>query len=57
VYLVIIWSHQAIRLGGYSLLWLAAKSKQSDIAFKVKRSLACMRWAMGVEDKRGEQVR
>jgi len=46
-----------LRLGGYSLLWLAAKSKQSEMAFKAKRSLACMRWAIGVEDKRGEQVR
>lgn len=57
VFLAIVWVHQALRLGGYSLLWLAAKSRQSELAFKVKRSLACMRWAMGVEDKRGEQVR
>jgi GT2 family glycosyltransferase len=57
VYRGIVWMHQAFRLVGYSLVWLAAKSTQSETAFKVKRSLACMRWAMGVEDKRGEQVR
>jgi GT2 family glycosyltransferase len=57
VYLTIVWTHQAIRLCGYSLLWLAAKSKRSDAGFKAKRSQACMRWVMGVEDKRGEQVR
>jgi hypothetical protein len=53
----IVWLHQALRLAGYSLIWLAAKSRQSETGFKAKRSLACMRWAMGVEDKRGEQVR
>ena len=57
VYLAIVWTHQAIRLGGYSLLWLAKGSEHSEVAFKAKRSLACMRWVMGVEDKRGEQVR
>lgn len=53
----IVWMHQALRLAGYSLLWLGAKSNQSETAFKAKRSLACARWAMGVEDKKGEQVR
>jgi hypothetical protein len=57
VYRAIVWMHQAFRLAGYSLLWLAAKSKQPETGFKAKRSLACLRWAMGVEDKRGEQVR
>ena len=57
VYRGIVSMHQAFRLAGYSLLWLAAKSRQSETAFKAKRSLACMRWAMGVEDKRGQQVR
>jgi GT2 family glycosyltransferase len=57
VFLAIVWTHQAIRLRGYSLLWLATKSKQSEVAFKANRSLACMRWLMGVENKRGEQVR
>jgi len=56
-YLAIVWTHQAIRLGGYSLLWLATQSRQSEMAFKVKQSLACMRWVLGIEDKRGEQVR
>ncbi|HWX39258.1 MAG TPA: glycosyltransferase family 2 protein [Candidatus Sulfotelmatobacter sp.] len=57
VYRGIVWMHQAFRLAGYSLLWLAAKSRQAETGFKAKRSLACMRWAMGIEDKRGEQVR
>jgi len=57
MYLAIVWMHQAFRLAGYALLWLATKSRQSETAFKAKRSLACMRWAMGVEDKRGERVR
>ena len=57
VYRAIVSLHQALRLVAYSALWLAAKSKQAETAFKAKRSLACMRWAMGVEDKRGEQVR
>src|SRR5580704_2737953 len=57
VYRGIVWMHQALRLAGYSVLWLAAESKQAETGFKARRSLACMRWAMGVEDKRGEQVR
>ncbi len=55
VFRAIVWVHQTLRLAGYSLLWLA--SKQSETAFKAKRSLACVRWAMGVEDKKGEHVR
>ena len=56
LYMGIVWIHQGSRLAGYSLL-LLAKSKQSEISYKAKRSLACMRWAMGLEDKSGEQVR
>lgn len=43
-YLAVVCIHQAVRLLGYSLLFLAAKSKRTAAAFKVKRSLACMRW-------------
>jgi GT2 family glycosyltransferase len=56
VYLVIVLIHQAVRLVGYSLVLLASESKRSDAAFKVKRSLACMRWVMGLRYCRREEL-
>jgi GT2 family glycosyltransferase len=52
-YLCIIWIHQAFRVVGYSLL-LAVKSKRSEAMLKIRRSLACLRWVMGFEDRRTE---
>lgn len=56
VYLAIVWIHQAVRLVGYSLLFLATKSKRAEAAFKVKRSLACMRWVMGLGSRSGAEA-
>ncbi len=55
-YLLIVWIHQAIRLVGYSLLFLAAKSRRTAATFKVKRSLACIRWVMGMSYRRGAEA-
>ncbi len=56
VYLVIVWIHQAVRFVGYSLLFLAAKSRRTAATFKVKRSLACMLWVIGLGHHRGVEA-
>jgi GT2 family glycosyltransferase len=50
-YLCIVMLHQAIRLVGHSLLLLNPKSKREEVAPKIKRSLACMRWVFGRHDQ------
>jgi len=47
LYLFIVLIHQSVRVLGYLLLMCVKEAKRSDAAFKVKRSLACMRWAIG----------
>jgi GT2 family glycosyltransferase len=48
VYLGIAALHQFVRLVSYSILYLSRKSNRAETGFKVKRSLACLQWAIGV---------
>lgn len=43
-YLTITLLHQLIRIAGYGLAWLAGIGPRSESAYKVKRSLAVLRW-------------
>src|SRR5260370_3338154 len=56
VYLVIVWIHQVVRLVGYSLLFLVAKSKRTPAAFKVRRSLVGMLWVIVLGHRRGMEA-
>jgi GT2 family glycosyltransferase len=47
MFLLIVGIHQSIRLLGNALLFAGSKSKRPQAAGKIKRSLACLRWAMG----------
>ena len=47
MYRCVIWLHQVVRLIGYSVLFIG-KSNRAEAAFKMRKSLACMAWVMGV---------
>jgi GT2 family glycosyltransferase len=47
MFLVIAWIHQVIRLTGNLLLFMGSRSKRPEAASKIKKSVACLRWAMG----------
>ena len=47
MFLGIVWIHQAIRLTGNLLLFVGSRAKRPEAAGKIKKSLACLRWAMG----------
>jgi GT2 family glycosyltransferase len=55
-YLCIVVVHQLLRLVGHSLLFLFAGSKRDETALKIKRSLACMKWALGKHDQERGRV-
>jgi hypothetical protein len=57
LYLVIICIHQAVRVLGYLPMLLGSKARRLEATFKVKRSVACIRWVIGFEDTRGVPVR
>lgn len=40
--------HHAIRLAGYSLLFLLKRSRRTEAAFKMARSKSCLQWLMGI---------
>ena len=42
-----MWLHQIVRVVGYGLLYVVKEPKRSTAGFKVRRSLACLRWLMG----------
>jgi GT2 family glycosyltransferase len=47
LFIGIVWIHQLIRLVGNVLLYIGSKSRRPKAVGKIKRSLACLRWAMG----------
>lgn len=47
-YLAIVVFHQTLRLVGYALVWLFRKSSREEAGFKMRRSIACLQWALGV---------
>ena len=42
-----IWTHELIRMVGYSILYCCDRQRRSESAFKIKRSILCMRWMLG----------
>lgn len=40
--------HEAVRVAGYGATYFASRFSRSEDAFKVKRSLACIRWLAGL---------
>jgi GT2 family glycosyltransferase len=55
-YLAVTWIAQVVRLAGLGLSLFAGK-KQSDASYKAKRSVACMRWIMGLRYQSGGDAR
>ncbi len=56
LYLSMNWMEQAVRLAGQAVLVVAGKSR-SDASFKVRRSVACMCWIMGLRYRSGGDAR
>jgi GT2 family glycosyltransferase len=46
-YLVTTWVHELFRVLGYGALYCVNRYKRADAAFKVSRSLSCIRWLSG----------
>jgi len=47
-YLAVLSLHQIVRLFGYSVAWLCRKANRDEAEFKLKRSLACLQWVLGI---------
>jgi GT2 family glycosyltransferase len=47
-YLVIMLLHQMLRLAGFAVLWLVRKASRDKSMFKLKSSLACLQWVLGI---------
>lgn len=47
-YVVVVALHQTIRVIGYAAMCVVRPSSNSDALFKVQRSLACLRWLIGL---------
>jgi len=43
-----IWLHQVIRIAGYGAIYLVKRSRRTDISLKLRRSVACLLWLMGL---------
>jgi GT2 family glycosyltransferase len=48
-YLLTVWLHEVVRILGYAAAYLLRKCSRADAAYKVKRSVACIRWLAGRE--------
>ncbi len=46
-YQLATWVHEMVRVLAYSLLYCCKPSRRQEAAFKVSRSLSCMRWLAG----------
>ena len=46
-YQLAIWVHELVRLAGYSLLYCCSRRHRPQAAFKVARSISCLRWLAG----------
>jgi len=46
-YRLAIWVHEIVRVVGYSFLYCFKRHRRSEAAFKIRRSIACMRWLTG----------
>jgi GT2 family glycosyltransferase len=46
-YRLAIWTHEIVRVAGYSLLYCCKRRYRSDAVLKIRRSAACIRWLAG----------
>ncbi len=46
-YRAAVWIHELLRVFGYSALYAWKRPRRREAAFKVRRSIACMRWLLG----------
>jgi len=46
-YRTAVWIHELLRILGYSALYAWKRPRRREAAFKVRRSIACMRWLLG----------
>jgi GT2 family glycosyltransferase len=50
-YVCILWLHQSLRVLGYGSVYLLKRSRRDEALFKVKRSLACLLWLVGIRPR------
>lgn len=48
-FFVTTWLHNVIRLLGYAVLYLLKRSQRSEAVFKIRRSIACILWLIGLK--------
>ncbi len=46
-YILALWVHELARVGGYGLMYCFNRLKRAEAAFKVDRSVSCIKWLMG----------
>jgi len=46
-YFFALWLHEIVRIAGYGLLYCFNRFKRTEAAFKVDRSMSCIKWLMG----------
>jgi len=47
-YLLTVWIHHIVRITGQIVLYITKPSKRSEANFKIKRSMACIRWLLHI---------
>lgn len=47
-YLVVLWVHMSVRLAGYAVIYGFRKSSRLESVYKMRRSAACLLWAVGL---------
>ena len=43
------WLHQILRITGYCFVYMLNQSNRANAHYKVRRSIACLRWLMGLQ--------
>lgn len=56
MYLVIVGMHEVLRLIGYLLFLLSPKSNRDEVGSKLRRSVACLQWLLGMGHRAGVKV-
>jgi hypothetical protein len=49
--------HEVVRIVGYGVVYLLKRGRDSEAGFKVKRSMACLLWLMGLKAVQGTGVK
>lgn len=55
-YLAVVALHVLIRLSGYLMLELTRRGNRTDVSYKIKASLASLRWLVGLGAESGSKV-